>query len=150
MLKSFIVRGKLRLYIVEVIIIHLTALVVNAIASELSLNNRSTNNQYKLVCLSDGKLILHYILYSFLIGDVALIDHECLDRLKQTYSTVGCPFNNIVNFIYRLKNKTILLVNQIASEELELTFEKYYSTYSSLTSELASYFDITIEILANS
>jgi len=150
LLKSLITKGKLRLYIAELIIYHLSKLVVNAIADELYLENTITNKRHQVTCLYDGKLILHCIIYSFLIGDVTIIEHNCLNRLKQTYNNFGNPFDNIANFLTILKDKTILLVNQVASEDLESSFETYYSAYSSLTSELASYFDATVGFLANS
>ncbi len=151
LLKSFIIRGKLRLYIVDLIIAHLSKLVENAIAAdELSLKNKLKNNRHKVACLYDGKLILNCIIYSFLIGDVSIIEHHCLNKLKQTYTTCGIPFDNIAKFIESLKNKTIFLVNQVASEDLESSFEQYYSSYSSLTSELATYFDVTVVFLASS
>ncbi|MEM9273055.1 MAG: hypothetical protein AAGA80_08845 [Cyanobacteria bacterium P01_F01_bin.143] len=150
LLKSFIIKGKLRLYIAELIIYHLSKLVVNAISDELYLENQIKNKQHKVTCLYDGKLILHCIIYSFLIGDAAIIEHNCLKKLKQTYNSFGNPFDNIANFLEILKNKTILLVNQIASEDLESSFETYYSAYASLTSELASYFDTTLGFLDNS
>ena len=150
LLKSFIIKGKLRLYIAELIIYHLSKLVVNAIADGLYLENKIKNKQNKVTCLYDAKLILHCIIYSFLIGDVTIIEHNCLKRLKQTYNNFGNPFDNIANFLEILKNKTIFLVNQVAAEDLESSFETYYSAYTSLTSELASYFDITLGFLDNS
>ena len=149
LLKSFLIRGKLRLYIAELIISHLSKLVVNTITEELSLKNKLQNNQLKIACLYDGKLILNCIVYSFLIGDISIIEHYCLKKLKQTYLTCGAPFDNITDFIDSLKNRTIFLVNQMASEDLESTLEIYYSSYLSLTSELATYFDSTLIFLAS-
>ncbi len=149
-LKSFIIRGKLRLYIVDLIIAHLSKLVENAITEQRSLKNQLKNNRHKIACLYDGKLILNCIIYSFLIGDISIIEHHCLNKLKQTYITCGIPFDNIADFIESLKNRTIFLVNQVASEDLISSFENYYSSYSSLTSELATYFDVTVVFLASS
>ncbi|MGK7898875.1 MAG: hypothetical protein AB4372_35995 [Xenococcus sp. (in: cyanobacteria)] len=142
-LKSFIVRGELRLYIVELIIDHLNKLVINAVKDELLLKNRIKNNRSKVACLYDEKLILHCTIYSFLIGYIAIIEYNCLNKLKQTYINSGAPFNNIVNFINILKNKTIFLLSQGTSKNLKSTLGKYYATYLSLTFELAIYFDAT-------
>ncbi len=150
LLKSFIIRGKLRLYIVDLMIAHLNNLVMNAIADGLSLKNKVKSNRHKVACLYDGQLILHCIIYSFLIGDISIIEHYCLNKLKHTYITNGIPFDNITNFIESLKNRTIFLLNQVASEDLKSSFEKCYASYSSLTSELATYFDFTVVFLSSS
>ena len=148
-LKSFIIRDKLRLYIVEIIIAHSSKLVINAVADEFLLKNRIKNNYSKITCLYDGKLILHCIMYSFLTGDIAITEHNCLNKLKQTYIDCGTPLDNIANFINILKNRTIFLLSQGTSKDLKSTLGKYYATYSSLTSELAIYFDETVKFLAS-
>lgn len=148
-LKSFIIRGELRLYIVELMIDHLSKLVINAVADECLLKNRIKNNRSKIACLYDGKLILHCIIYSFLIGDISIIEHNCLNKLKQTYINFGAPFDDIANFVSILKDRTIFLLSQGTSKDLKSTLGKYYATYLSLTSELAIYFDATLQFLAS-
>ena len=144
-LKSFISDGNKRLDAVNVIVSNASCIVSDAVSGMICENpgliapgGNCYTNRRMAACLRDGEIILRYISYALLAGDVSVLEDRCLNGLKETYIALGVPTNSSVRSVNIMKSAVVAFVSNTAPQrKMELSS----GDCSALSAEVASYCD---------
>jgi phycocyanin beta chain len=90
-------------------------------------------NRRMAACLRDMEIILRYVTYATIAGDVSVLDDRCLNGLRETYQALGVPGASVAAGVQKMKEAAI----KIANDPSGIT----PGDCSALISEVASYFD---------
>ena len=84
-------------------------------------------------CLRDMEIILRYVTYATIAGDVSVLDDRCLNGLRETYQALGVPGASVAVGVGKMKDAAI----KIANDPAGIT----PGDCSNLMSEITGYFD---------
>ncbi len=142
-LVSLVKNGQQRLNTVSCIAENASAIVANT-ARALFLEQPyltapgggAYTNRQMASCLRDLEIILRYIAYATLAGDISVLDDRCLNGLRETYEALSIPLDSMAVSICIMKFVAIKAVNHQTSLQ-----------ENSVVGELSVYFDHTITSL---
>lgn len=103
--------------------------------------NRYTEGQI-VACLHDLEIILRYIVYALMAGDLNVLKDQCLNGLCETYQALGIACESVIVAVQKMKQAAIA----IANDPTGIT----PGNCSSVISELATYFDCVVTALGES
>jgi phycocyanin beta chain len=78
-------------------------------------------------------MILRYVTYASFAGDARVLDHRCLNALRETYLALGVPGPSVATRVPKMRETAIA----IAHDRNAIT----QGDCSAILAELASYFD---------
>lgn len=103
-------------------------------------------NRRLAACLRDAEIILRYISYAFLAGDVSFLEDRCLKALPETYRALGVPIDSFIEAVKIMKVAAIAIIcNKVNSIKID---EMPCGDCSSTASEAGVYFDRVIEVIS--
>lgn len=142
-LANYVVDGQQRINVVSCIAGNTSTIVANtarALFLEqpqlIALGGAAYTNRRMASCLRDLEIILRYVTYATLAGDVSVLDDKCLNGLQETYQALNVPLDSVALAIGTMKLVTITVINHEVSLE-----------GSKVVSELSVYFDHAIDSL---
>nr|YP_009391403.1 phycoerythrin subunit b [Platysiphonia delicata]ARW59547.1 phycoerythrin subunit b [Platysiphonia delicata] len=144
-LAGFITDGNKRLDAVNYIASNTSCIVSDAVSGMICENpglispgGNCYTNRRMAACLRDGEIILRYVSYALLAGDVSVLDDRCLNGLKETYIALGVPGNSSVRAVAIMKAAVVAFTQNTAPNR---KIEVASGDCSALASEVAGYFD---------
>ena len=144
-LTKFIADGNKRLDSVNYIASNTSCIVSDAVSGMICENpglispgGNCYTNRRMAACLRDGEIVLRYVTYALLAGDVSVLDDRCLNGLKETYIALGVPINSSVRAVGIMKAACVAFINNTAPQR---KIEVSAGDCSALASEVAGYFD---------
>nr|QCI08740.1 gcyanin beta subunit [Sphondylothamnion multifidum] len=139
-LEGMIIEGNKRLDIINKINSNASIIVMNsarALFTEQPQLIQPGGNAYTsrrmAACLRDMEIVLRYVSYAMTAGDSSVLDDRCLNGLRETYQALGTPGTSVALAVQKMKEASIALANDLNGVST--------GDCSSLTSELAVYFD---------
>jgi phycoerythrin beta chain len=106
-------------------------------------------NRKMAACLRDSEIILRYVCYALMAGDVSVLEERCLKGLKETYTTLKV---NIPSTIEAVKIMKVICVAHIQTFNDPVRHPSAPKVTPGdccdLASECATYFDYVIESLS--
>ena len=95
-------------------------------------------------CLRDVEIILRYITYAVAMADASILNERGLCGLKELYIALDVPLDSFIRAVEIMREKTIDVVMNDPKDSLNMI----KGDCSSITLELATYFDIVIQNLS--
>jgi phycoerythrin beta chain len=106
-------------------------------------------NRRMAACLRDSEIILRYVCYALMAGDVSVLEERCLKGLKETYTTLNV---NISSTIEAVKIMKVICVAHIQTFNDPLRHPSAPKVTQGdccdLASECATYFDAVVKALS--
>jgi phycoerythrin beta chain len=106
-------------------------------------------NRKMAACLRDSEIILRYVCYALMAGDVSVLEDRCLKGLKETYTALKV---NIPSTIEAVKIMKVICVAHIQTFNDPVRHPSAPKVTQGdccdLASECATYFDYVIEALS--
>nr|QUE28913.1 cpcB [Porphyropsis coccinea] len=139
-LSAMVAEGNQRLDIVNKISSNAASIVTNSARSLFSEQpqliqpgGNAYTSRRMAACLRDMEIVLRYVSYAMIAGDSSVLDDRCLNGLRETYQALGTPGSSVAIAVQKMKEASVALASDTSGTPL--------GDCSSLTSELASYFD---------
>lgn len=108
-------------------------------------------NRKMAACLRDGEIILRYICYALMAGDVSVLEERCLNGLKETYATLNVCIPSMIRAVSIMKAICVAHIQTFNSSGRNPSSAQKKVTLgdcSDLASECATYFDYVINELS--
>ena len=139
-LRTYVRDGNKRLDAVNAVTSNASCIVSDAVTGMICENTGLIQaggncypNRRMAACLRDGEIVLRYISYALLAGDVSVLDDRCLNGLRETYLALGTPGASVAAGVNLMKEAALSIVNDKAGIS--------NGDCASLSSEIGVYFD---------
>jgi phycoerythrin beta chain len=108
-------------------------------------------NRKMAACLRDAEIILRYVCYALMAGDVSVLEDRCLNGLKETYTTLNVSIPSMIEAVRLMKIICVAHIQNFKHSGRNPSSTQKQVTSGDccdLASECASYFDRVIETLS--
>jgi phycoerythrin beta chain len=108
-------------------------------------------NRKMAACLRDGEIILRYVCYALMAGDISVLENRCVYGLKETYTTLNVCIPSMVRALKIMKAICIAHIqtfNNAGRHPSSTQKQVTPGDCSDLASECGIYFDYVIAALS--
>ena len=154
-LRTYVRDGNKRLDAVNAVTSNASCIVSDAVTGMICENTGLIQaggncypNRRMAACLRDGEIVLRYISYALLAGDVSVLDDRCLNGLKETYIALGVPTQSAGRAVAIMKAASTALIGETNSPasggKRFRKMETKQGDCAALVAEAGAYFDRVI------
>lgn len=107
-------------------------------------------NRKMAACLRDAEIILRYVCYALMAGDVSVLEDRCMNGLKETYKALNVSTSGTIEAVKLMKIICVAHIQTFNDSGRNPSAPKRKVTPGDccdLASECASYFDYVIDAL---